>query len=100
MRLSYAERVRRLHERALSGPGTLDASVRRAAAGEGALAEDLRSYVAKVRLHAYRVVDEDVAALRVAGYTEDQIFELTISAALGAGRSRLDAALAALRSAD
>lgn len=96
MRLSYAERARRLHERALAGPGALDARVRRAAAGDGELAEDLRSYVTKVRLHAYRVTDEDVDALSVAGYTEDQIFELTISAALGAGRERLEAALAAL----
>ncbi len=100
MRLTYAERVRRVQERALSGPGTLDAGVRRAAAGEGALPQDLRSYVTKVRLHAYRVTDEDVAALRDARYTEDQIFELTICAALGAGRTRVEAALAALRGAD
>lgn len=98
MPLSYAERVRRLEQRALSGPGTLDASVRRAAAGDGPLADDLRGYVTTVHLHAYRVTDEDVAALRAAGYTEDQIFELTISAALGAGRTRLSAALAALGS--
>ena len=46
--------------------------------------------------HAYRVTDEDVEALRGSGYTESQILELTIAAALGAGQRRLDAALAAL----
>ena len=42
-------------------------------------------------------MDEDVEALRQAGYSEDQIFELTVSAALGAGFRRLKSALDILR---
>jgi len=40
-----------------------------------------------------------VAALQAAGYTEDQLFELTVSAAVGAARVRLEAGLRALAAA-
>lgn len=56
----------------------------------------LASYVEKVRLHAYKVTDEDVFALRRAGYSEDAIFELTASAAVGAALLRLERGLIAL----
>lgn len=59
--------------------------------------EAVRPYVEKVRREAYKVTDADIAALRDAGYSEDQIFELTVSTALGAGMHRLDAAMEALR---
>ncbi|HJQ22259.1 MAG TPA: hypothetical protein VJ867_18115 [Gemmatimonadaceae bacterium] len=57
----------------------------------------LRAYVDKVALHAYRVTDADVAALKAAGYTEDQIFEITASAALGAALRRLERGIAVLQ---
>ena len=47
-------------------------------------------------LHAYKVTDRDIDELKQAGYSEDAIFEITLSAALGAGQSRLERALAAL----
>ena len=53
-------------------------------------------YLEKVRLHAYRVTDADVQALKDAGYSEDEIFEHTVSAAVAAGLARLEAGLAAL----
>jgi hypothetical protein len=37
-----------------------------------------------------------VEGLRAAGYSEDQIFEATVSCALGAGLRRLDAGLSAI----
>ena len=40
-------------------------------------------YVKKVAKHAYEVTDKDMTALRQAGYSDDQIFEATVSAALG-----------------
>ena len=49
----------------------------------------------KVRLHAYRITDADVDALR-ATHSEDAIFEATVSVAVAAGLERLDAALAAV----
>jgi hypothetical protein len=63
----------------------------------GEIPETLRPYVDKVALHAYKVTDRDIEELKKAGYSEDAIFEITLSAALGAGQSRLERALSALR---
>lgn len=63
----------------------------------GEIPAALRAYVDKVALHAYKVTDRDIEELKQAGYSEDAIFEITLSAALGAGQSRLERALAALR---
>jgi len=89
-------RIRVLTDRVLTEPGTLDVAVRRAAALGDALPPPLGGYVQKVRDHAYRVLDEDVDTLIGAGYSEQQVFELTQAAAFGAGLVRLEAALAAL----
>jgi alkylhydroperoxidase family enzyme len=62
----------------------------------GAVPTELTSYVRKVALHAYKVTDEDVEILRQAGYSEQAIFEITLSAALGAGLARLECGLRAL----
>jgi alkylhydroperoxidase family enzyme len=53
-------------------------------------------YLEKVRLHAFDVTDQDVEALKEAGFSEDQIFEQTVSAAVAAGLARLEAGLGAL----
>ena len=55
-----------------------------------------RRYVGTVRRHAYRVTDADVEALRRSGLSEDEIFEITVSAAVAAGLERLDAGLRTL----
>ena len=52
----------------------------------------MTSYLAKVHEHAYRVTDDDVAALKAAGISEDAIFEQTVAAAIAEGLRRLDAA--------
>ncbi len=57
----------------------------------------LANFVNKVALHAYKVTDEDIEVLRQAGYSENAIFEITLSAALGAGHIRLERSLAALK---
>ncbi len=91
-------RFEQLGRRVLDGPGRLDTRWRRAAARKdvGALPTDLRSYVAKVHDHAYRIVDGDLEELRAAGYSEDQLFELTVAAAVGAGLDRLERARRAM----
>ena len=61
---------------------------------------ELLSYIKKIALHAYKTTDEDIDALRNAGYSEDAIFEITLSAALGAGMARLERGLAALKDAN
>lgn len=58
---------------------------------------ELAKYVNKVALNAYKVTDEDIEALRRVGYSEDAIFEITVSAAIGAGRVRLECGIAALK---
>ena len=54
------------------------------------------TYLEKVRLHAYKVVARDVDELKAAGFSEDEIFERTVSVAVEAGLDRLDAALRVL----
>ena len=58
---------------------------------------EMQPYLEKVRLHAYKVTDRDVEQLKAAGFSEDEIFEHTVSTAVAAGLERLDAALATLR---
>ena len=66
------------------------------ASGEGIPAA-LTAYVDKVARHAYQVTDEDLGALQRAGTSDDVLFEVTVSAALGAALGRLERGLAALR---
>ena len=53
-----------------------------------------------VTRNAWKVTDEDVAAVKAAGVPEDQIFELAVCASLGQSTRQLDAALAALDAAE
>jgi len=78
----------------------LEPSVRHRAF-EGAPLDDALAdrYVANIRQHAYKIVGRDVHELRDSGWSEDQIFELSVSAAFGAAQRRLDAALGAVESA-
>ncbi len=97
----HTEAMERVAEAILETPGDADLELRRAveayAAGRPAeIPEDLRAYVDRVAQNAYEVIDADVDALRP-GYSEDAIFELTLAAALGAARARLDAGLEAMR---
>jgi alkylhydroperoxidase family enzyme len=93
----YSSMVKQLQEAVLSGPGTLDLAVRKAASRVAELPDALGPYVQKVAKYAYKVTDEDITALHQAGYSDDQIFEVTVSAALGAGLVRLESGLSALR---
>jgi alkylhydroperoxidase family enzyme len=55
-----------------------------------------KSLIEKVTNHAYKITDEDIAAAKAGGLTEDQIFELVVTAAVGQANRQLEAALAAL----
>jgi alkylhydroperoxidase family enzyme len=81
----------------LTGSGATDPALRQAVAA-GTPPEELRTLVAKIRSRAYTVTDEDFEALR-GRYTEDQLFEIVVSAAFGAARERLAAARQALEEA-
>ena len=88
----------RVLERVLEGPGESDPSIRLAAAEGSGAAGDLQALVDKIHRHAYRVTDDDLARLR-GSYGDDRIFEVVVSAALGASRRRLLAGLEALEEA-
>jgi hypothetical protein len=53
----------------------------------------LSPYLHKVRARAYTVTDDDVAALKQAGVSEDEIFEATVTVAASEGLRRLEAGL-------
>jgi len=79
---------------AIDGAGSTDSSLRRqVAAGEPPA--ELAVLVKKIRDRAYTVTDDDVNVLR-ARYTEDQLFELIVAAAMGAAADRANAALDAV----
>lgn len=84
-----------------SQPGDTELSLRRAVlertrSGEGQVPEALRDYVNKIADRPWTLSDEDFARLRASGYSDDQIYELTLAASLGAGLQRFDAGLRAL----
>ncbi len=83
--------VERLRHAVLESDGTLDRTVRRAAAGLGdaKLPAALVSLVDTIRRHAYRVSDADIVALQDAGYSDDQLYELVTATALGEGLRRI-----------
>lgn len=60
------------------------------------LPASLRPFVERVAMHAWRISDDDVDALKRAGHSEDEIFEVTAAAALGAAISRLERGLIVL----
>jgi hypothetical protein len=94
-----AQLHRELVARVLEGNGKATAELRRAAFENAGLNEPIRTLIEKVANHAYRVTDEDVAAVRAAGLSEDQIFEIVICAAVGQASRQYTGALAALASA-
>ena len=59
----------------------------------------LREFVQKVDERPWTVSDDDFRKLHEAGYSEDQIFELTVAASAGAGVRRFEAGLRALEAA-
>jgi alkylhydroperoxidase family enzyme len=103
--------VARVRESVLEGPGVTTPDLRqaveeRAAAMSGRTGEsgdssplsaDLAEFADKVAGGAWRITDEEVAALLQSGYSEDEVFEVSVSAALGAASARLERGLAALR---
>jgi|SRR6266568_5094594 alkylhydroperoxidase family enzyme len=107
----HAAHVQRMVDAVLNGPGDTDSALRhdieaqsaklggRLGSEVGEIPAELTAYVSKVALHAYKTLDEDIEALRNAGYSEDAIFEITLSAAIGAGQARLERGLAALKGA-
>lgn len=88
----------------LSQPGETESSLRRGVlernrSDVGQVPEILRELVDKIAHRPWTVTDEDFAKLRSAGFSEAQLYELTLAAALGAGLARFDAGLRAIEEA-
>lgn len=90
----HDQAIEDMRDRVLHGPGAATPQTRQAAFA-GDVTDELAAYVDKVRRHAYKVTDEDLASLRQR-YTDDELFEITVAAAMGAALSRRDAALRAM----
>src|SRR3982750_2673298 len=88
----------RVLEIVLDGPGEADPALRNAAADDAGVPADLQPLVDKIHRHAYKVTDEDIAKAQ-AKYGDDKMFEIVVSAAMGASRMRLMAGLEALNNA-
>ena len=93
----YAHKMERLRYAVVAGPGSLAPDIRQAIS-EGAFSSTpLGAFARKVADHAFTVSDDDIRELHLARYSDDQIFEAAVSAALGAGLYRLERVLAILR---
>ena len=97
--------VERLRRSVLGGPGQTHPDLRRQVAAYAnelwragktdlPLPDELRPYLDKVTLAAYKVTDEDVENLRNGGFSDDEILELTLACAVGCGLGTLGAGLA------
>jgi alkylhydroperoxidase family enzyme len=93
--------VQRLKASVTQSPGVLSPEVRAAIVERNAqkIPPALAPYVNKVALHAHMVTDEDLLQLQREGLSEDEIFEATAAAAVGAALLRLEKGMAALRGA-
>jgi alkylhydroperoxidase family enzyme len=85
----------------LTHPGHTEPSLRRALlehmrSGAGPVPAVLREFVDKIATRPWTISDDDFTRLRAAGYSDDQLYELTLACALGAGLQRFDAGLRAL----
>src|SRR5262249_11823564 len=91
-RAAHTVRVARI----LEGDGQTSRSQRRAAFDNAELAEPLRTLINKVATRATQITDEDIAAVKASGLSEDQVFELVVCAAVGQSTRQYETALAAL----
>ena len=92
----HAIKMTRLHHAVTLSPASLSTVVRQTIIAGGNASGPLGSYVRKVAERAHTITDDDINSLHSANYTDDEIFEATVSAALGAGLFRLDCVLRAL----
>ena len=93
---SKRELHRALVTRILEGDGRTPPAERRKAFDNEIAREPLRTLVGKVAGDPTGVTDDDVAAVKAAGITEDQVFEFVICAAVGQATRQYKSALTAL----
>lgn len=90
---------RALVDRVLSGEGRATAQQRADAFNNAGVTPSVRTLIDKVATRPVQVTEEDFAAAKASGCSEDQLFELVICAALGESARQYEAGLAALEAA-
>ena len=89
-----------LADRVRNGAGRAPAAQRaRAFDGGGGLPPPLDALAAKVAIRPTEITQADFAAAKEAGFSEDTVFEVVVSAAVGQAARLYDAGLAALAEA-
>jgi hypothetical protein len=91
--------VRAIEQRILTGPGKAPPDLRAKAFQDSDLPGPLAPLLDRVAKRSFQVTDGDVAAALAAGFTQDQIFELVLCAAVGESSRLYQAGLAALAEA-
>jgi AhpD family alkylhydroperoxidase len=87
----HGDAVDNIRHAVMEAPAVTDPALRRAAATGGTLAEPWQSYATTVRDASYKITDADIDRLATAGHTEEEIFEITVAAAVGAAVYGFDA---------
>jgi hypothetical protein len=88
-----------LVDRVLNGAGRASAEQRARAFNNADVPPPLDALVGKIATRPTQVTDADFAAAKASGFSEDQLFELVISAAVGQSARLYEAGLAALAEA-
>jgi hypothetical protein len=90
---------RALVDSVLNAEGRASAELRARAFSNADVPPPLQALIAKVATRPTQVTDADFAAAKASGFSEDQLFELVISAAVGQSARLYEAGLAALAQA-
>jgi hypothetical protein len=88
-----------LVDRILKGEGRASREQRAGAFSNGGLSPPLPALIGKVATMPTQVTEADFAAAKALGFSEDQLFELVICAAVGQSARLYEAGLAALAEA-
>ena len=90
---------RALVDRVLNGEGRASAEQRARAFGNADIPPALDALIGKVAARPAQVTDADFAAAKASGFSEDELFELVICAAVGQSARLYEVGLAALAEA-
>ena len=90
---------RALVDRVLNGEGRASPEQRARAFSNAGIPSPLHALIGKVATRPAQVTDADFAAAKASGFTEDQLFELVVCAAVGESSRQYEAGLAALAEA-
>ncbi|HEU5475641.1 MAG TPA: hypothetical protein VFV67_33785 [Actinophytocola sp.] len=89
-RTDHGDPIATLRHAVFTAPATTGPALRTAAGTGTELAEPWQTYTALVRETSHQITDADLDRLTAAGHTEDEIFEVTVAAAVGAALATYD----------